>query len=145
MCIYFVLTSIVTGLCMLVLPSSNATRTSVSKALFNYTHWTLIWTILFIYSIELSTFSVFFGQLFKRRKYSCFIEYIIYQFLSFIGQIFRFYTVGLDFYWFLSWSTSRRSIYNVSISQYWSSVLFTSCSTIWTQEWLVCSLSWLLI
>ena len=69
MCIYFILTGIVTGLSMIVLPSSNATRTSVSKAMFNYTHWTLIWTILFVYSIELSAFSVFFGQLFKRRKF----------------------------------------------------------------------------
>ncbi len=77
MCIYFVLTGVVTGLCMVVLPSSNTTRNSVSKAIFNYTDWTVLWTILFVYSIELSTFSVFFGQLFKRRKYFHCIEYLI--------------------------------------------------------------------
>jgi len=90
---------------MMILPSSNVTRTSVSKALFNYTHWTLIWTILFIYSIELSTFSVFFGQLFKRRKYSYLIEYVachgyinilalLAKFLAFILWVLTF----IDFY-----------------------------------------------
>ena len=49
------------------MPRSGAGRFSVSKALFNYTHWTLIWTILFVYSIQVSAFSVLFGQFFKRR------------------------------------------------------------------------------
>jgi len=53
---------------MLVLPSSGARKNSVSKAILNYTHWTLLWTILFVYSIQVSAFSVFFAQFFKRRK-----------------------------------------------------------------------------
>jgi uncharacterized membrane-anchored protein YitT (DUF2179 family) len=68
MLIYFVLIGVVTGLSMLVLPSSGATSNSVSKALFNYTNWTVIWTILFVYSIQVSAFAVLFGQFFKRRK-----------------------------------------------------------------------------
>ncbi len=68
MLIYVVLTGVVTGFSMLVLPSSGARVNSMSKALFNYTHWTLLWTILFVYSIQVSTFSVLFGQFFKRRK-----------------------------------------------------------------------------
>jgi hypothetical protein len=105
MCIYFVLTGIVTGLCMLVFPSSGASSNSVSKAIFNYTNWTVIWTILFIYSIELSTFSVFFAQFFTRRKYFYLLEYIIYylymnisallaKFIAFIIWILTF----IDFY-----------------------------------------------
>jgi amino acid transporter len=68
MLIYFVLIGVVTGLSMLVLPSSGARANSVSKALFNYTNWTVIWTILFVYSIQVSAFAVLFGQFFKRRK-----------------------------------------------------------------------------
>ncbi|CAF3058558.1 unnamed protein product [Rotaria sp. Silwood2] len=68
MCIYIVLSSILTGFSVLVLSSSNATSTSVGKAVFNYAHWTLIWTILFVYSIQLSSFSIFFGQFFSRRE-----------------------------------------------------------------------------
>ena len=68
MCLYFLLTGLVTGLSMIMFPSSNSTSTSVSKAIFNYTHWTVIWTILFVYSIQLSCFSVFFGQIFSSRR-----------------------------------------------------------------------------
>jgi hypothetical protein len=68
MIVYIVLIAIVTGFSMLVLPSSGARFNSVSKALFNYTHWTVIWTILFVYSIQVSAFSVLFGQFFKSRK-----------------------------------------------------------------------------
>jgi hypothetical protein len=68
MLIYFVLIGVVTGVSMAVLPSSNARANSVSKALFNYTNWTLIWTILFVYGIQVSTFSVLFGQFFKHRE-----------------------------------------------------------------------------
>jgi hypothetical protein len=68
MLIYFILTIVVTALSMVVLPSSGSRRNSVSKALFNKTHWSVIWTILFIYSIQVSAFSVLFGQFFKRRK-----------------------------------------------------------------------------
>ncbi|CAF3610572.1 unnamed protein product [Rotaria sordida] len=78
MCIYIVLSSILTGFSVLVLPSSNTTSTSVSKAVFNYAHWTLIWTILFIYSIQLSTFSVFFGQFFSRPLLAKFLAFTIW-------------------------------------------------------------------
>ncbi len=66
--IYVVLSGIVTGLSLVVLPSNAFRTNSVSKALFNYTHWTILWTILFVYSIQVSAFSVLFGQFFKRRK-----------------------------------------------------------------------------
>jgi hypothetical protein len=66
MFIYFILTGISTGLSVVVFPSSNARWNSVGKAVFNYAHWTLIWTILFVYSIQVSAFAVFFGQFFKR-------------------------------------------------------------------------------
>ncbi|CAM4944466.1 unnamed protein product [Rotaria socialis] len=65
MLIFFVLSGVVTGLSIMVLPSGNAGNNSVRKAIFNYAHWTLIWTILFVYSIQVSAFSVFFGQFFK--------------------------------------------------------------------------------
>lgn len=68
MLIYFVLIGVMTGLSMIVMPSSGARVNSVSKGLFNYTHWTLLWTILFVYSIQVSAFSVLFGQFFKSRK-----------------------------------------------------------------------------
>jgi hypothetical protein len=68
MLIYFVLIGVVTGLSMIVIPSSGARVNSVSKGVFNYTNWTVIWTILFVYSIQASAFSVLFGQLFKHRK-----------------------------------------------------------------------------
>jgi hypothetical protein len=70
MCIYFILTGICTGLSFVVLQSSGARWNSVSKAIFNYTHWTIIWTVLFVYSIQVSAFAVFFGQFFKRGKNS---------------------------------------------------------------------------
>jgi len=66
--IYFLLSSIITVLSLIVLPSTRFRTNSSAKALFNYTHWTLLWTILFVYSIQVSAFSVFFGQFFKRRK-----------------------------------------------------------------------------
>ncbi|UJR36716.1 hypothetical protein I4U23_029432 [Adineta vaga] len=78
MIIYFVLTSVVTGFSMLVLPRSNNSRNSVSKALFNCTHWTVIWTILFVYSIQVSTFSVLFGQFFKRPLLAKLIGFVVW-------------------------------------------------------------------
>jgi hypothetical protein len=68
MLIYLVLIGVMTGLSFVVIPSSGARANSMSKSLFNYTHWTVIWTILFVYSIQTSAFSVFFGQFFKHRK-----------------------------------------------------------------------------
>lgn len=56
-----------------------------SKAVFNYSHWTLLWVILFVYAIETSAFAVFFGQLFKRRK----IDSCIFQLVSLL--IFQLY------------------------------------------------------
>jgi ATP-binding cassette subfamily A (ABC1) protein 3 len=104
MLIYFVLIGVVTGLSMLVMPSSGARKNSVSKALFNYTHWTLLWTILFVYSIQVSAFSVFFGQFFKHGKiekkhrfgdsiYFIFVA-ILAQLLGFIIWVITF----IDFY-----------------------------------------------
>jgi hypothetical protein len=66
MFIYFILTVACTGLSSVVFTSSGARWNSVSKAVFNYTHWTLLWTILFVYSIQVSAFAVFFGQFFQR-------------------------------------------------------------------------------
>ncbi len=68
MLIYIILIGVMTGLSMIVMPSSGSRTNSVSRGLFNYTQWTLLWTILFVYSIQVSVFGVFFGQLFKRRK-----------------------------------------------------------------------------
>ena len=68
MCIYFVLTGVVTGFSMLIFSNATLQNGSISKSLFNNTHWTLIWTILFVYSIQVSAFTVFFSQFFKRRK-----------------------------------------------------------------------------
>jgi hypothetical protein len=68
MLIYFILSGVVTGLSKAVLPSSHARVNSISKAIFTHADWTVIWTILFVYSIQVSAFSVFFGQLFKHRK-----------------------------------------------------------------------------
>ena len=68
MCIYLVLTCITTGLCSVVFPPLNSDWNSVSRAVFNYTHWTVVWTVLFVYSIQVSMFAVFFGQLFKKSK-----------------------------------------------------------------------------
>ena len=64
----FILIGVVTGLSYVVIPSSGARRNSIAKALFNYTHWTLLWTILFVYALQVSAFSVLFGQFFKRRR-----------------------------------------------------------------------------
>ncbi|CAF1520755.1 unnamed protein product, partial [Didymodactylos carnosus] len=47
MCFYLVLSALITGLANVVLPSSGTRFNSVSKALFNNTHWTVILTILF--------------------------------------------------------------------------------------------------
>jgi len=69
MLIYFLLTIGVTLLSLIQLPKSD-TKFSVKKAVFNSTNWFLLWTVLFVYSIQVSSFSVFFGQFFKRRKIS---------------------------------------------------------------------------
>jgi hypothetical protein len=55
-------------LSLLVFKSTGTLWNSASRALFNYTHWTLLWTILFVYSIQVSAFAVFFGQFFQRRN-----------------------------------------------------------------------------
>ncbi|UJR17400.1 hypothetical protein I4U23_004295 [Adineta vaga] len=60
MCIYLILTCILTGLSVTSLSSNQ------KKAIFNYVHWTVLWTIFFVYSIQVSTFAIFFGQFFKR-------------------------------------------------------------------------------
>ncbi|CAF0848696.1 unnamed protein product [Rotaria sordida] len=78
MLIFFILTSVVTGLSIIILPTSGSRRNSVRKAIFNYTHWTLIWTILFVYSIQVSSFSVFFGQLFKRPFLAKLISFVVW-------------------------------------------------------------------
>ncbi|CAF3684827.1 unnamed protein product [Rotaria sp. Silwood1] len=78
MCVYVVLSSILTGFSVLVLPSSDTTSKSVGKAVFNYAHWTLIWTILFVYSIHLSSFSIFFGQFFSRPLLAKFLAFTIW-------------------------------------------------------------------
>ncbi|CAF1509163.1 unnamed protein product, partial [Adineta steineri] len=55
MFIYFILTCITTALTMVVFKSSGTKWNSVSRAVFNYTHWTLVWTVLFVYAIQVST------------------------------------------------------------------------------------------
>ncbi|CAM4954605.1 unnamed protein product [Rotaria socialis] len=89
MFIYIVLCSLLTGFSVLVLPSSNATSKSVDKAVFNSTHWTVIWTVLFVYSIQLSTFSVFFGQFFSRPLLAKFLAFTIWilTFIDFYNNI----------------------------------------------------------
>lgn len=73
MFIFLILTCITTGLCFVVFPSTGTRWNSVTRAVFNYTHWTLLWTILFVYAIQVSAFAVFFGQLFKRGDF-CFLK-----------------------------------------------------------------------
>ncbi|CAF4761381.1 unnamed protein product [Rotaria magnacalcarata] len=76
MCIFFVLTCIATLLSKVGIKGT--TDTGVSKTVFNGADWTVVWTVLFVYSIEVSVFAVFFGQLFKRppvglRYFLCFL------------------------------------------------------------------------
>ncbi|CAF4163607.1 unnamed protein product, partial [Adineta steineri] len=78
MIIYFILSSVVTVLSLVVLPSSNSRPGRVSKALFNYTHWTVLWTILFVYSIQVSAFSVLFGQFFKRPLLAKLLGFVVW-------------------------------------------------------------------
>ncbi|CAF2937617.1 unnamed protein product [Rotaria sp. Silwood2] len=59
MFIFFILTCISTGLSKVPLKGSSSAWNSASKAVFNYTHWTVLWTVLFVYSIQVSTFAVF--------------------------------------------------------------------------------------
>ena len=81
------LIGVMTALSLVVLPSSGARVNSVSKALFNYTDWTLLWTILFVYSIQVSAFSVLFGQFFKRRKKEREVRHLLIGFVcSTIGK-----------------------------------------------------------
>ena len=68
MFIYFILTGALTGLTMVVFPDNFPKENTTSKAILSNTHWTVIWTILFVYSIHVSTFTIFFGQFFKRRQ-----------------------------------------------------------------------------
>lgn len=53
---------------MIPLTHPNKIQNSVTKAVFNYTDWKVLWTVLFVYAIQTSVFAVFFGQLFKRRN-----------------------------------------------------------------------------
>ncbi|CAF2146243.1 unnamed protein product [Rotaria magnacalcarata] len=76
MCIFFVLTCIATLLSKVGIKGT--TDTGVSKAVFNGADWTVVWTVLFVYSIEVSVFAVFFGQLFKRPLLSKLIGLVIW-------------------------------------------------------------------
>jgi hypothetical protein len=90
MFIFFILTGASTGLSLVVFPSSGNLPTSVSRAVFNFSHWTLIWTILFVYSIQVSAFAVFFGQFFKQGNHLfslLFLRYKINLFCSFTSEI----------------------------------------------------------
>lgn len=99
MIIYFILTAIVTVCSLVVIPSPGFRSNSVSKAIFNYTHWTVIWTILFVYSIQVSAFSVLFGQFFKRRKRDrIFSKELYYDVYSSIGKIAWLYSLGNNIY-----------------------------------------------
>jgi len=69
MCIFFVLSCIATLLSKVAISGSSSTS-NVKKAVFNDIDWTVVWTVLFVYSIQVSTFAVFFGQFFKRSKIS---------------------------------------------------------------------------
>ncbi|UJR36715.1 hypothetical protein I4U23_029431 [Adineta vaga] len=97
MAIYLILISVVTALSLVVLPSATARPGRVSKALFNYTHWTVIWTILFVYSIQTSAFSVLFGQFFKSPLLAKLIGFVVWV-ITFID----FYTgLSVDTRYFL--------------------------------------------
>ncbi|UJR09005.1 hypothetical protein I4U23_013254 [Adineta vaga] len=87
MCIYFVLTGVSTGLSMIVFGSTGTRWNSVNRAVFNYTHWTVLWTILFVYAIQVSTFAVFFGQLFKRALLAKLLGTVLWivTFIDFYG------------------------------------------------------------
>ncbi|CAF3556457.1 unnamed protein product, partial [Rotaria sp. Silwood2] len=78
MFIFFILTCISTGLSKVPLKGSSSAWNSASKAVFNYTHWTVLWTVLFVYSIQVSTFAVLFGQFFKRTLLAKLIGLIIW-------------------------------------------------------------------
>ena len=138
MSIYLILTSVVTALSMVVLPSANSRPGRVSKALFNYTHWTVIWIILFVYSIQVSAFSVLFGQFFKRRTKSQIdcdtrFERFFSLFFSITGQTHWFCGMGYHFHWFLSRCISCHSLYLMYLSQHEFDVLSSNCSSVWTQ------------
>jgi len=60
MLIFFILTLVSSGLSVVSLSSDGP------KAVFNYVDWFVVFTILFVYSFQVSTFAVFFGQIFKR-------------------------------------------------------------------------------
>jgi hypothetical protein len=92
MLIYLVLIGVMTGLSFVVIPSSGARVNSMTKSLFNYAHWTLIWTILFVYSIQTSAFSVFFAQCFTRRKRENkdIIINSLYLFVALLAKLFGF-------------------------------------------------------
>ena len=140
MFIYFILTCVCAGLSVVVMAKSGTQATSVSKAVFNYSHWTLIWTILFVYSIEVSAFIVFFGQLFKRRNFFLILAYsILNHFLlsSSIGKTSRCRYLDRHIHWLLSHSTCRTSIFSVLSSQCWTTLLHSSFTTIWTTKWSV--------
>ncbi|CAF1258424.1 unnamed protein product [Rotaria sp. Silwood1] len=96
MLIYFILTCISTLLSKVAFNGSSSQWNSASKAVFNNTHWTVLWTVLFVYSIQVSTFAVFFGQLFKRTLLAKLIGLIIWI-LTFIDYYSRA-PVGLRYF-----------------------------------------------
>lgn len=73
MFIFFILTGVATGLSKVAMKGSSESWNSATKAVFNYVDWTVLWTVLFVYSIQVSTFAVFYGQFFKRSNLSSFI------------------------------------------------------------------------
>ena len=140
MFIYFILTCICAGLSVLVLPKSRDVVINQSKAIFNYAHWTLIWTILFVYSIEVSAFAVFFGQLFKRRIYFSIVAYSIRDYFlscSFIGKTSRCSCLDHHIYRLLSCSTAGTKICSLPVSKHWTALLHSTSTAIWTSKWLV--------
>ena len=107
MFIYIVLTSVATGFSYIQLPSSGGSANSVGKSIFTFAHWTLIWTILFVYSIQVSTFSVLFGQFFQQRKNSnriFSVKYTLSRWIALLAKLIGFLLWVLTFIDFYSGS-----------------------------------------
>lgn len=66
--VYFILSNLITAIGSIHLKAKRNDPDLIEKALFSNTHFTIVFTTLLVYSIQVSLFTLVISQFFDKRK-----------------------------------------------------------------------------
>ena len=64
---YLILTALITIICAIELPPRTDNALYSNKSIFTNTHFAVVYLVCFVYSIQVTTFTILLAQFFSRR------------------------------------------------------------------------------